>query len=279
MVGVPALVDDVRFRAVGADRLALALQQPQPVDDARAEQEHEQQRGDDRAAGAERDVAEHIEDGELVRQIDQPIEHRINLVRTRLRRRPRRRGADRPLQRLDDGRHARAERALDHDDIAGTDRGQHLRLERGRVLCIAAAAAGGKSLPQRLHQRPAAEHEIDRIGGDRRRRAPRCSARPLGPSSSMSPSTAMRRPRGPTGAWPSTASAAAHRSRIGIVALVDEQRRPPGSSISIGAPRPDAGLNSASASAASARSAPTSSAAASTASELMTRWRPGAPIL
>ena len=38
------------------------------------------------------------------------------------------------LQRLDDGRHARAERAFDHDDIAGMDRGQHLRLEQARVL-------------------------------------------------------------------------------------------------------------------------------------------------
>ena len=131
-----------------------------------------QQRGDDRAAGAEGDVAKHIEDGELVRQIDQPIEHRINLVRTRLRVRLRsclrsilaRIG---PLQRLDDGRHARAERALDHDGVAGADRGQHLRFERGRVLCIAAAAARGKSLPQRVHQRPAAEHQIDRIGQHR----------------------------------------------------------------------------------------------------------------
>ena len=41
------------------------------------------ERGDDRAAGAECDVAEDVEDGDLVRQIDQPIEHRINLARTR----------------------------------------------------------------------------------------------------------------------------------------------------------------------------------------------------
>ena len=67
------------------------------------------------------------------------------------------------MQRLDDGRRARAERALDHDDVAGTDRGQHLRLERGGVLCIAATAADGKSLPKGPHQRPAAEHQIDRI--------------------------------------------------------------------------------------------------------------------
>src|SRR6202035_3052241 len=74
----------VRLRPVAADRLALALEQPQPVDDGRTEQENKKQRGDHRAAGAERDVAEHIEDGELVRQIDQPIKHTLNLMRTLL---------------------------------------------------------------------------------------------------------------------------------------------------------------------------------------------------
>ena len=38
----------------------------------------------------------------------------------------------------------------------------------------------------------------------------------------------MRRPRAPTGAWPSSASAAAHRGGIGVVALVDDERRPAG---------------------------------------------------
>ena len=79
------LGDNVRFRTVGADRLTLALQEPQMIDDVLTEQKDEKQRGDDRAAGAERDVAEHVEDGKLFRQIDQPIEHRISLARTRLR--------------------------------------------------------------------------------------------------------------------------------------------------------------------------------------------------
>ena len=39
-------------------------------------------------------------------------------------------------------------------------------------------------------------------------RSSRCIAAPSGPSSSMSPSTAMRRPRRPSGDWPSSASAA-----------------------------------------------------------------------
>ena len=61
MVGVPALVIRCDLRAVGADRLALALAQAQMVDDPGPEQEHEHQRGDHRAAGAERDVTEHVE--------------------------------------------------------------------------------------------------------------------------------------------------------------------------------------------------------------------------
>ena len=59
--GRALLGDDVRLRAVGADRLALALPQPQMIDDPGAEQEHEQRAGDDGAAGAEGDVAEHVQ--------------------------------------------------------------------------------------------------------------------------------------------------------------------------------------------------------------------------
>ena len=76
------LGEDVGLRAIRADRLAFALQRAQAADDGRAEQKDEQQRGDNGAAGAERDIAKDVEDGDLVRQIDQPIKHRINLVRT-----------------------------------------------------------------------------------------------------------------------------------------------------------------------------------------------------
>ena len=55
------LGDQMRLRPVAADRLALALAQPQIVDDPGPEQEHEQRAGHHRAAGAERDVAEHVE--------------------------------------------------------------------------------------------------------------------------------------------------------------------------------------------------------------------------
>ena len=62
MVGVPFLEIEMRLRAVGADRLALALAQPQMVDDPGPEQEHEQRAGHHRAAGAEGDVAKHVEE-------------------------------------------------------------------------------------------------------------------------------------------------------------------------------------------------------------------------
>ena len=56
--GRALLGDDVRLRAVAADRLALALPQTQMIDDPGAEQEHEQGTGEDRPAGAERRCSE-----------------------------------------------------------------------------------------------------------------------------------------------------------------------------------------------------------------------------
>ena len=67
----------MRRRSVGADRLTFALLDAQHVDDRTAEQEHEHQRGDDGAAGAEREVAEHIEERQFVGEVGQPIKHRF----------------------------------------------------------------------------------------------------------------------------------------------------------------------------------------------------------
>ena len=50
------------------------------------------------------------------------------------------------LQRLDNRRHARAERALDHDDVAGADGGQHLRFERGGVFGLENVYVGDASI-------------------------------------------------------------------------------------------------------------------------------------
>src|ERR1700726_2270391 len=59
--GGRALLGEMRLRAVGADRLALALPDPQMVDDPGAEQEDEQGPRYHRAAGTECDVAENIQ--------------------------------------------------------------------------------------------------------------------------------------------------------------------------------------------------------------------------
>src|SRR5262245_33965921 len=61
--------------SVAPDRLALALADAQGSDNARAEQEYEQQRRDQCAAGAERDVTKDIKDAEFARKLGQPIEH------------------------------------------------------------------------------------------------------------------------------------------------------------------------------------------------------------
>ena len=62
------LLQQVTLGPVGADRLALALANAQRPDDGRPEQEHEQQRRDQGAAGAERDVTEDIEGAEFASQ-------------------------------------------------------------------------------------------------------------------------------------------------------------------------------------------------------------------
>ena len=85
--GRRAGLDEVRLRPVGADRLALALPDAQVVDDPGPEQEHEDQRGHHRAAGAHREVAEHVEDRERAGKVGQPVEHRFNLVPAPRRRR------------------------------------------------------------------------------------------------------------------------------------------------------------------------------------------------
>ncbi len=103
------------------------------------------------------------------------------------------------------------------------DGGQHLRLERGRSLRIAAPALGGKGLPQRTHQRSAAEHEIDAVRGHRLGKLAMeiGAARPEfqhvaedgdTPAARADPGLAEQGERG------------AHGRRIGVIAFVDEER-------------------------------------------------------
>ena len=116
----------MRGRTVGADRLALALFQPQRRDDAGAEEEHEEQAGRRRAERAEREIAEEVEDPEDVREVGQPGQHAGLLSRLPVRRKC-------LAQRLDERPHAAAVRALDHHDVAGahrTDSASRISLER-----------------------------------------------------------------------------------------------------------------------------------------------------
>ena len=58
----------MRFGAVAADRLTAALLALQPADNRGAEDKTDQQRRRHRAAGSESDIAEQVEQNELVRQ-------------------------------------------------------------------------------------------------------------------------------------------------------------------------------------------------------------------
>ena len=87
------------LRAVVADRLALALLERSQAMIARPEQEDEDQRGHVAPAGAEGDVAEEVEDRELVGELDETGKASGGvLVACRRRCRP----ANRALQRLDE---------------------------------------------------------------------------------------------------------------------------------------------------------------------------------
>ena len=67
MVGVPRFAR-WPLRPVLADRLAGALAGAQPADQAWSDHEGDDQRRQQRAAGAERQIAEQVEDDVLVRQ-------------------------------------------------------------------------------------------------------------------------------------------------------------------------------------------------------------------
>src|SRR6476660_3210873 len=82
------LGDQVGLRSVAADRLALALPQPQLVDDRGPEQEHEHKRRDHRSDGAERDVAQHIEGSDRIRERGEQVEHGFNRSWSELARAP-----------------------------------------------------------------------------------------------------------------------------------------------------------------------------------------------
>src|SRR5438128_10264970 len=62
------LAQQMAVGTVGANRLPIALLPPQPKDEAGTENKADQEGGDDRPSRAECDVAEQVEDLELVRE-------------------------------------------------------------------------------------------------------------------------------------------------------------------------------------------------------------------
>ncbi len=71
------LLQEMALGAVFAYRLPFALADAQGPDHPRPEQEHEEKRRNQCPAGAEGDVTEDVESGELRGQLGQPIEHRL----------------------------------------------------------------------------------------------------------------------------------------------------------------------------------------------------------
>jgi hypothetical protein len=67
--------EQMPFRTVGADGLALALLLSQPADEGRADQERHDHGGEHRAAGAEGDVVEEVEELRAVFKLAQQLQH------------------------------------------------------------------------------------------------------------------------------------------------------------------------------------------------------------
>ncbi len=225
----PGLLDDVPLRAVAADRLALLLHAAQPVDDRPAEEETEDQRREEGAAGAKGDVAEQVEEvAALAERGEQVITASGVLV-------GRERGvghtaAERP-DALDDPGHARAERALDHDDVARVNGFRNLGRQRGAVRAPErrASSRGSAACIAFMRGPQQCTRSIAAISG--RSASAACRLSSPGPSSSMSPRKAIRRPRlkrpmSSVGlACREHRERRAHRGGIGVVALVEQRHR------------------------------------------------------
>ena len=127
------------------------------------------------------------------------------------------------FQCLDDRAHLRAQRALHHDRVAGADGVEHGRLQFRRGLGIAALAQRGKGLPERVHQGPGTEDEVDLGGFQRRRQAP-VQAFALGAEfqhvAEHGDAAALR----PDRRLAEQRDGRRHGGRVGVVAFVDQQR-------------------------------------------------------
>ncbi len=145
------LLDEVALRSVEADRLALALHRFQPADHRRAEHEAHQQRGQAGRARAEGDVAEQVEQEELVGQRpEQVVEHqRVSAMVS---------------MRGDDELHPAAQTSLNQDRVAGLDGVGDDGRERRRIRGV--GAPDGRRAPRRTGPASASRR---RTAGRRRR--------------------------------------------------------------------------------------------------------------
>ena len=186
-----------------------------------------------------------------------------------------------------DAAHAAGVRALDHADIARVNQPADRDGQPGAVgEPLPAPLRRHASCRARIRGPAQCTRSIPAISGASARAA--CSASSSGPSSSMSPRKAIRRPLA-TRPMPSSTGAAcqhrqrrADRSRAGIVALVEQRRccrrGPAGPSATVSrAPRPGPGRQAPSPRIARAGSAPAATAPASAATAFSARCRPGAP--
>src|SRR5208282_1617823 len=193
------LAQNMRGRSVDADRLTLALFQPQRGNDRRTEEEDEKKPGSRGAKRAKREVAEQMERARQMGQLGEPRQHRTpssfaapaKWSRSAATSRPIRLPLEPLIIAMSPPRKARATSLVNSCDW----RAQTARMEAG-----AASNSARVSGP--------APNRRSTLLALRSAASSACMASPFQPSSSMSPMIAIRRPFGPGFAAASRASAA-----------------------------------------------------------------------
>ena len=201
------LLDQMPFRAVAADRLAVALQRLQPADQRRAEDEADDQRGQAGGARAEGDVAQQVEQDELAGQRPgEVVQHQA--------------ASARQFECVDHQLHPAAEAALDQDGVAGARRRarRSARARRNPGVCATRIAAGTASNSSRISG-PQANRQIGGggdLGGERAMFVGACVAE--------FQHVAEHGDAAPRGLQAQHRERRAHRGGVAVVAFVEQQR-------------------------------------------------------
>ena len=120
------------------------------------------------------------------------------------------------------------QRALDHRHVTGPHRLQYRRHKRGGRIGVMTAQVGRQRLMQRRHVRAGAEYQIDPC---RHQRGHKLAMQTIGPRAELA-HIAENREAQPARAWAYRAEhleGRAHRSWVGVVAVVDDLERTFGS--------------------------------------------------